>query len=97
MIRKYTQNITVEAIQYDGDNETEIEKFSNNVVVRNKVIPFSKIAPDRDRYPEKMTCKTDIGQITVNKSDFIVKSADGEIFTCTAKFFKKMYMEIDKS
>lgn len=82
MIKKYVKKpIEVEAIQWTGDNTTEVEKFINWRACQNI-------------YGKSMVIETPKGEIEALTGDYIIKDVDGEFYPCKPDIFKKTYEEI---
>ena len=80
MIKKYRKKpIVVEAIQYNGKNGKEIEKFT-----KGKCFCF----------PNYIMIKTLEGDMCGNKDDWIIKGVKGEFYPIKDDIFKVTYEEV---
>lgn len=75
--------ITIEAIQFDGENTIEIMSFHD---------AGSFIYPkDGD-----LTIITLEGDMTCKKGDWIIRGVHGEFYPCNDQIFRKTYDEVSK-
>lgn len=83
--KKYRKKpVVIEAIQYNGKNEDEIEMFVGDALLGIDGAfdnPYLYIA-------------TLEGTMTASKGDYIIKGVDGEFYPCKPDIFKKTYEEI---
>ena len=70
--------IVVEALQYTGDNISEICKFMHKDI--NHVMSSGHV------YIETLE-----GVMKVSKGDYIIKGVEGEFYPCTKSIFEKTY------
>ena len=80
MIKKYRKKpITIEAIQWDGENLSEIDKFTQTKVKNHE---FVLIIPTLEGYMYASIC------------DYIIKGVNGEFYPCKPNIFSKTYEEV---
>jgi len=68
--------VTIEAIQYDGTNSTEIADFVGPAYIDNRRIPVIS------------TLEGDMG---VNSGDWVIKGVKGEFYPCKPNIFDSTY------
>lgn len=71
------KQITIEAVQYDGTNATEVEDFvgSHNLVWN----------------ADRISIVTLEGNMTANTGDYIIKGVQGEFYPCKEDIFNETY------
>jgi hypothetical protein len=75
---KYTSVATeIEAVQFTGHNQDEIEKFAGS-----KATLYGRI---------KLTISTPEGVMTANPGDWIIRGTEGEYYPCKPEVFAKKY------
>lgn len=74
--------VEIEAIQWTGNNETEIAEFTRN---GNRYIEF-----------EDDICRIETleGIMTASKGDFIIKGVKGEFYPCKPDIFEQTYEKV---
>jgi len=77
-----TKPCEIEAIQYTGENGTEILHFM-----------FPDLEDDATAFDE--TIKTLEGEMHTSVGDFIIKGLNGEFYPCKPDIFEKKYEQID--
>ncbi len=77
-----TKPCEIEAIQYTGENGTEILHFM-----------FPDLEDDATAFDE--TIKTLEGDMHTSVGDFIIKGLNGEFYPCKPDIFNKKYEQID--
>jgi len=83
--------VVIEAIQWGGDNVTEIKLFvGKNLKVS---CPPRSMELDRDIPKEAYTIiiPTLEGDMTASKGDFIIRGVSGEFYPCKPDIFEKTY------
>ena len=77
--------VVIEAVQWLGDNTSEILDFINH--------------PDLfypDHYSgENLVIRTMEGDMTANVNDFIIRGVAGELYPCKPDIFEKTYEAVD--
>lgn len=75
--------VEIEAIQWTGNNETEIAEFTRN---GNRYIEF-----------ENDVCRIETleGIMTASKGDFIIKGVRGEFYPCKPDIFAQTYDKVE--
>lgn len=81
MIQKYIKRpITIEAVQWNGDNTEEILSFcGNNCIVKDTYLIIQTLE----------------GNHMANIGDFIIKGIKGEFYPCKSDIFEKTYDKVD--
>ena len=80
MIRKYRQKpIVIEAIQFNGNNESEIIEFTKS------------IALTRPECLKSMRIPTFEGDMIANVGDWVIKDVNGYFYQCKSDIFEKTY------
>ena len=81
MVRKYkTKPCVIEAIQWTGDNEMEILKWSEGMTEWNK--------------KDGLYIDTLEGRMRANIGDYIIRGLKGEYYPCKPDVFSKKYEEV---
>lgn len=80
MIKKYRKKpVTIEAIQWNGGNLSEIRDFMRRTVVANGLV---LIIPTLE------------GNMHASLNDYIIKGINGEFYPCKPDIFAKTYEEV---
>jgi len=87
MIKKYMKKpVTIDAVQWNGDNTKEIYDFVGNSIT----VPYE----DRNDNHSKIVINTLEGPINASVDDFIIKGIKGEFYPCKPDIFEISYEEI---
>ena len=86
--------VVIEAIQWTGRNDKEIEDF-----VGDSFYDYAdncvKYLPDSEQYKSKMMgIKTLEGIMYASVNDYIIKGVDGEFYPCKPEIFEKTYEQV---
>lgn len=82
MIMKYRKKpVVIEAVQWTGKNQTEIDKFCGMNVVWSE---------DKKMF----LVLTFEGAMLVSVSDYIIKGVNGEYYLCKPDVFEKTYEKV---
>jgi len=88
---KYRKSpVEIEAIQWSGNNEQEINKFSGGKV--NRHIAYEGNTPIETDY---LSINTLEGTMTANINDYIIKGVKGEFYPCKPDIFALTYDKVD--
>ena len=80
MIKKYRKKpVTIEAIQWNGENLSEIDEFTESKVKNHESV---LIIPTLE------------GDMYASLSDYIIKGVNGEFYPCKPNIFAKTYEEV---
>ena len=80
MIKKYRKKpVTIEAIQWNGENLSEIDEFAESKVKNHESV---LIIPTLE------------GDMYASLSDYIIKGVNGEFYPCKPDIFAKTYDEV---
>ena len=80
MIKKYRKKpVTIEAIQWNGENLFEIQRFMRSTVVNHESV---LIIPTLE------------GNKHASLNDYIIKGVNGEFYPCKHYIFAKTYEEV---
>lgn len=80
MIKKYRKKpVTIEAIQWTGENLSEIVEFTEGKVKNHGLV---LIIPKL------------VGDVYASLSDYIIKGVNGEFYPCKLNIFAKTYEEV---
>ena len=80
MVKKYRKKpVTIEAIQWNGENLSEIDEFTESKVKNHESVLIIPTLEGR--------MKADIG-------DYIIKGVNGEFYPCKPDIFAKTYEEV---
>lgn len=83
MIKKYRKKpVTIEAIQWNGGNLSEIRDFMRRTVVANGLV---LIIPTLE------------GNMHASLNDYIIKGINGEFYPCKPDIFANTYEEVMSS
>lgn len=94
MIKKYRKKpVTIEAIQYNGLNLEEIEKFTND----NCIIEIYDAGYKANAVPPvaKVGIPTLEGVMQANVGDYIIKGVKGEFYPCKPDIFEQTYEVVE--
>jgi len=83
-MKKYRKKpVAIEAVQYNGKNIEDIEKFMNRKV---------------ERYinSDSIFIFTLEGTMEASVGDYVIKGVNGEFYPCKPDIFKKTYEEVDE-
>lgn len=84
LMTRYTKKpVTVEAVQFTGENWQEIQRF----------VPDSVRIYDMNGF----RIKTLEGEMKVNTGDFIIKGVKGEFYPCKPDIFQQTYIREGKT
>ena len=72
--------VVIEAVQWTGENLSEILQFSKDAFI------------DQDNFTLKVA--TLEGTMVASRGDYIVKAVDGEFYPCKPDIFEKTYDEV---
>ena len=85
MIKKYRKKpVVVEAVQWLGNNFSELIEFIGGKEERDKI----------DIHSHGLYIKTLEGNMKVNDKDFVIKGVKGEFYPCKPDIFYETYEEI---
>ena len=80
MVKKYRKKpVTIEAIQWNGENLSEIDEFTESKVKNHESV---LIIPTLE------------GDMYASLSDYIIKGVNGEFYPCKPDIFAKTYEEV---
>ena len=80
MIKKYRKKpVTIEAIQWNGENLSKIDEFTESKVKNHESV---LIIPTLE------------GDMEVSIGDYIIKGVNGEFYPCKPNIFAKTYEEV---
>lgn len=86
--------VIIEAVQYDGFNKSEIEKFVGRQLgeyVNDAAWQAGAAAPVRCLF-----IPTSVGNVEVRHGDYIIKSVIGEFYSCKPDLFERTYEPVTK-
>ena len=80
MIKKFKKKpVIIEAIQWNGENLSEIDEFTKNEVKNHESV---------------LIISTLEGDMYVSLNDYIIKGVNGEFYPCKPDIFVKTYEEV---
>ena len=80
MIKKFKKKpVIIEAIQWNGENLSEIDEFTKNAVKNHESV---LIIPTLE------------GDMYASLNDYIIKGVNGEFYPCKPGIFDKTYEEV---
>lgn len=80
MIKKFKKKpVIIEAIQWNGENLSEINEFTKNEVENHELV---LIIPTLE------------GDMYASLNDYIIKGVNGEFYPCKPDIFDKTYEEV---
>ena len=80
MIKKFRKKpVTIEAIQWNGENLSEIDEFTKNEVKNHESV---------------LIITTLEGDMYASLNDYIIKGVNGEFYPCKPDIFAKTYEEV---
>lgn len=71
--------VVVSAIQWNGNNTDEIQKFCSNLIVKNGYLIIQTLE----------------GQHIADINDYIIKGVHGEFYPCKPDIFEKTYEVVE--
>lgn len=71
--------VVIEAIQFTGENQSQINKFTDS---KSRVSGYNN---------NKIEIETLEGVMTASINDFIIKGVNGEFYPCKPDIFEKTY------
>lgn len=77
--------VIVEAMQYDGTNFLELNKWSNH-----------QIKEDITPYRTRVVILTLKGDIEVSIGDYVIKGVRGELYLCKPDIFAQTYEAVEE-
>ena len=85
--------VVIEAIQWNGNNLTEIKEFVGDSLLAYDIIDTAwQVGKGRPHVLMKI--KTLEGDMEVSEKDFIIKGINGEYYPCKPDIFEKTYEEV---
>lgn len=81
----------VEAVKYDGLNQTEIRRFARSISIRLVVRPTSTIPSPTLVLDDLMKDTTDASLNVITIGDYLIKNEDGTWLIMSADRFEKLY------
>ena len=87
--------VEIEAIQWNGTNESEIKTFVGNAA---KFTIISVDTAEKANITEpitKLEIETLEGTMTAQIGDFIIRGVDGEFYPCKPDIFERTYDKVD--
>lgn len=80
MIKKFKKKpVIIEAIQWNGENLSEIDEFTKNEVKNHESV---------------LIISTLEGDMYASLNDYIIKGVNGEFYPCKPDIFNKTYEEV---
>jgi len=94
MLKYRKKPVTIEAVQWRGENDKEIKDFvGENLkieLVREPEMTSSGFIP---KWVE-LTIKTLAGDMKISVGDYVIRGVKGEFYPCTADIFQATYEQI---
>ena len=85
--------VVIEAIQWNGNNLTEIKEFVDDSLLVYDIIDTAwQVGKGKPHVLMKI--KTLEGDMEVSEKDFIIKGINGEYYPCKPDIFEKTYEEV---
>lgn len=84
--------VVIEAIQWNGNNLTEIKEFVGDSLVYDIIDTAWQVGKGKPHVLMKI--KTLEGDMEVSEKDFIIKGINGEYYPCKPDIFEKTYEEV---
>ena len=81
----------VEAVKYDGLNQTEIRRFARSISIRLVVRPTSTIPSPTLVLDDLMKDTTEASLNVITIGDYLIKNEDGTWLIMSADRFEKLY------
>lgn len=83
--------VVIEAIQYNGKNDFEINQWTNGVSITSPVLEPT----DDDPIGAYLQIKTLEGIMIAAIGDWIIKGVNGEFYPCKPDIFEKTYEAVE--
>lgn len=84
--------VVIEAIQWNGNNLTEIKEFVGDSLVYDIIDTAWQVGKGKPHVLMKI--KTLEGDMNASIGDYIIKGVDGEFYPCKPDIFEKTYEEV---
>lgn len=94
MARYCKKPVEIEAIQWNGANESEIEVFVGDAA-KFTVTSDAAWKVHMAKPITKLEIETLEGTMTAQIGDFIIRGVEGEFYPCKPDIFEKTYDKID--
>lgn len=91
-----TKQVTIEALQWDGNNHKEILQWYGEYDAAMESIEFFNEKADVEN-PSSLEIRTLEGLMRANKGDYIIKGLEGEFYPCKASIFEKKYEKVEEA
>lgn len=89
-VKKFRKKpIVIEAVQWDGFNNSEIEEF-----VGQELLCIVSENVDLEIVPHSLIIPTLEGRHSASRMDWVIKDILGEFYTCKPDIFEKTYEEV---
>lgn len=98
MIKKYRKKpVVIEAIQWTGDNYTEMLEFCDKAEFQYAVRKRKNIFSNKPEQEEEkaLFIQTLEGVHEASIGDYIIKGVNGEYYPCKPDIFAKTYEEVE--
>ena len=86
--------VVVEAVQWDGTNEDEINKFVGLCIGAKIYWSHNLYGPNEYEKGLKLNIQTLEGVMRAKRGDYIIKGVNGEIYPCKPDVFEKTYEKV---
>jgi hypothetical protein len=83
--------VVIEAIQYTGKNDFEINNWTHGIAYGSPVLEPT----DKNPTGDYLQIKTLEGIMTAIVGDWIIKGVNGEFYPCKPDIFEKTYDPVD--
>lgn len=80
-VKAQKQPIVVEAVQYDGENQKEIEAFMETGSYVHNFEKFMIVTPE--------------GNMIITEGDWVIRGVNGEYYPCKPDIFQKSYSIVE--
>ena len=98
MIKKYRKKpVVIRALQWTGDNYTEILNFCDKAEFQHKVRKHKHVFTGESEILEEieLTIETLEGTHEASIGDYIIEGVNGEFYPCKPDIFEKTYEEVN--
>ncbi len=98
MIKKYRKKpVVIRALQWTGDNYTEILNFCDTAEFQHQIRKHKNVFTGESEILEgiELTIETLEGTHEASIGDYIIEGVNGEFYPCKPDIFEKTYEEVN--
>lgn len=97
MINKYKKKpVEVDAVQYTGNNGSEIRNFVGELLTESKPPASMELDKDIPNEAYQILIPTLEGTMICNRLDYVIKGVKGEFYPCKPDIFNITYDKVNE-